>query len=138
MLFRGPSGGRSTVRAVTTYRLHTTDEPEDERTQAEELYNSVCRDIEQVINEATGEERASLSFGERLAETQLAALQAIYRELRHGHDQLARQTEAMAAHTEALKDHAAALKDHAGEMHELRGALLDHADELGRSRSRGR
>ena len=50
------------------------------------------------------------------------ALQAIYYELRHGHDQMARQ------HT--------ALDDLATTMQQLRGALLEHADALSLYRGR--
>ncbi|MEV2273925.1 hypothetical protein [Nonomuraea africana] len=47
--------------------------------------------------------------GERLADAQLLALQAIYHELRHGHDQAAAQTVALADHSTALNEHASAL-----------------------------
>lgn len=53
------------------------------------------------------------------------ALQAIYYELRHGHDQAARQAEALVEYTKALDSHAAA-------MNKLRGALLDHTDAISR------
>ncbi|MEV4188090.1 hypothetical protein AB0J28_42315 [Streptosporangium canum] len=53
----------------------------------------------------------------------------IYRELRHGHDQVTAQTAGPAEHTQALSEHADA-------MDKLRGTLLEHADALSCYRGR--
>jgi hypothetical protein len=73
----------------------------------------------------TAAELADRTPGERLADAQL--LQAIYRELRHGHDQVAAQTVALAAHSTALDEHADALDEASSRM-------LGHADSLDRFR----
>ncbi|MEU8245892.1 hypothetical protein [Nonomuraea sp. NPDC048916] len=45
---------------------------------------------------------AAQTPAERLANAQLLVLQAIYRELRHGHDQVTAQITALAEHSTAL------------------------------------
>lgn len=116
-----------TVRVVTTDDRGSTDEPKDDRETAQVLYHFVCQDRDKIDNYATADELAARTTGERLANAQLLALQAIYHELRYGHDQMARQTAAMEAHTKAMEDHAEA-------MDTLRGALLDHSDQISRFR----
>lgn len=71
---------------------------------------------------------------ERFAEAQAMALQAIYYELRHGHDQTQQQTKALHTHAKEMEKLRADLRDHAGAMDKARGALYDHAEALSRYR----
>ena len=67
-------------------------------------------------------------FAERHATSrpELAVLEAIYHELRHGHDQVGRQIEALAKHAIALDEHADAMDGlkkgmyYEGDMHSRR------------------
>ena len=67
--------------------------------------------------------------GGGLAEAQVCLLRAIYRELRHGHDQVAAHTAALAAHTKALQTNTAA-------MDEVYRALLDNGDRTSLAKPR--
>lgn len=93
-----------------------------ERPVAEQLYRLVDGAIDRLEHTPTA---GKLTSAELLADAQLTTLQAIYHELRHGHDQASRQTAVMAAHTLALNEHADA-------MDKLSNALLNHADTISR------
>ncbi|MGP4104600.1 hypothetical protein [Nonomuraea sp. KM90] len=75
----------------------------------------------------TAAELADRPAVELLADAQLLMLQAIYHELRHGHDQAVAQTAALAEHSEALRDHA-------DQMARLGSDLRGHGDALDRHR----
>lgn len=107
----------TTVGRVTT--PETTEPSEDltdERADGERLYDKAF-----AIDVHAG------APADQLAQAQLLVLQAIYRELRNGHDQAVRQSA-------ALTDHAKALHEHADAMDSLRGALMEHADSISRYR----
>jgi hypothetical protein len=101
--------------------------PASDRTLAETLYGLVGQDVDALFNRATVDERSARPQSERIAEAQLTLLQAIYHELRHGHDQVQRQIEVLAAHTTALDEHADA-------MDNLKKALYFEGDMRGRGR----
>lgn len=95
---------------MTTEDLPKEDDKPGERQQAEALYERASRKIDQLEDSSS-------------PDTQLMVLQAIYHELRHGHDQVACQT--------------AALNEHTAAMDQLRSALAEHSDALHRhSRAR--
>jgi hypothetical protein len=85
-----------------------------------------------LYNDATGAELAARTRLERLAAAPLLALQAIYHELRHGHDRVARHTTALDDLVATISRLPGALQAHAGAL----GALEDHPDALRRYRSR--
>lgn len=101
----------------------TNQETANDREAAEQLYGLACQAIEDLYDTATSGELATRTRAERLADAQMLTLQAIYHELRHGHDQTARQTAVLAEHTRALDDHT-------GAMDQLRGALDEHGVAL--------
>ncbi|MEU7004768.1 hypothetical protein [Nonomuraea sp. NPDC046570] len=102
--------------------------PQSDRAMAEMLYQFAEHAIGQIgYEDMTAAELADRTPGERLADAQLLVLQAIYRELRHGHDQAAAQTMALAEHSTALNEHASAL---GSASHRMAG----HADALDRFR----
>lgn len=82
-------------------------QPQGDRAQAERLYWFAQYAYGGVdFEDADLAELANRSADERRADAQLMMLQAIYHELRHGHDQVAAQTAALAEHSAALSDHA--------------------------------
>ncbi|MFI6541423.1 hypothetical protein ACIBHY_53850 [Nonomuraea sp. NPDC050547] len=104
------------------------DTPRSDRAAAEELYQFAETTYRGLgYDHMSGAELAALTPAERLADAQFTLLQAIYHELRHGHDQ-------MTAQTGALTAHAAALTDHADAMHSASTRMLGHADSLDRFR----
>lgn len=106
------------------------DGPQNDRAEAEQLHQLAQGVFGQIgYMNATAVETAARTPIERLAEAQLLMLEAIYRELRHGHDQVTAQTAALAEHVQALSEHADA-------MDKLGGRLLEHADALSRYRPR--
>lgn len=90
---------------MTTEEVPKEDDKPGERQQAEALYERASHTIDQLESSTS-------------PDPQLMVLQAIYHELRHGHDQVACQT--------------AALNEHAAAMDKLRGALAEHSDALHR------
>lgn len=100
-----------------------------DREAGDVLMKFVGQAVDGLENHLTAAQLAALLRLDRYADAQLMALQAIYHELRHGHDHAARQVEVTEEHTRALHEHADA-------MDKLRGALLDHADALSRYRLR--
>ncbi|MGN9789164.1 hypothetical protein ACTMTF_47780 [Nonomuraea sp. ZG12] len=103
-------------------------EPQSARASAEMLNLFAEQAIGEIgYNDMTAAEMADRTRGERLADAQLLMLQAIYHELRHGHDQAAAQAEALADHSTALDEHADALDKASSRM-------LGHADALDRFR----
>lgn len=104
------------------------DKPHSDRAKAEWLYQLAESAYGHIGYEnKTAAELADRTPGERLADAQLLMLQAIYHELRHGHDQAAAQTVALAEHSTALNQHASALDS---ASHRMEG----HADALDRFR----
>ncbi|MFI6030840.1 hypothetical protein [Amycolatopsis magusensis] len=114
---------------TTTPDTPVPDEIESDREIADTLSDFVAQEVERLENFATADEMAAWPRAEKIASAQLMALQAIHRELRHGHDQAALQVEALKKHTEVLAEHADA-------MDALRHALDGHADAVSRM-SRG-
>lgn len=108
------------MQHMTTDQTPTDEAPHTDRERAELLFDVVCQDVDKLDNHATAEDLAARTLGERQAETQLTALQAIYYEMRHGNDQLAHQ--------------ATALEGHAAAMDNLRSTLMSHTDALERFR----
>lgn len=77
--------------------------PQSDRAKAELLCQLAEHAYGQIgYEDRTAAESADRTPGERLADAQLLMLQAIYHELRHGHDQAAAQTVALADHATAL------------------------------------
>ncbi|GAA0645560.1 hypothetical protein GCM10010174_80670 [Kutzneria viridogrisea] len=111
-----------------------TDQPEDQptknhREQAEVLYTLTCQGVGEVEDRLTDilpAELAARSRTELLLSAQSTLLQAVYHELRHGHDQLAEHTAALKAHTKALNSAASA------EFHMARH-LAGNADAMNRA-----
>ncbi|RSN09143.1 hypothetical protein DMB42_17575 [Nonomuraea sp. WAC 01424] len=104
------------------------DEPQGDRAVGDMLYQFALQVIGRLDSEqTTAADLAAQTRSERVADAQLLVLQAIYRELRHGHDLAAAQTSALAKHTEALTDHA-------DTMDRMSSAMLGHADSLDRHR----
>ncbi|MEV4067750.1 hypothetical protein [Nonomuraea dietziae] len=104
------------------------DSPQSDRAKAELLYQLAEHAIGHIgYEDKTAAELADRTPGERLADAQLLVLQAIYHELRHGHDQVAAQAVALADHSVALNEHASALDS---ASHRMAG----HADALDRFR----
>ncbi|MGJ6969624.1 hypothetical protein ACSDR0_47875 [Streptosporangium sp. G11] len=102
--------------------------PQSDRDKAELLYQLAEHAYGHIgYEDRTAAELADRTPGERLADAQLLMLQAIYHELRHGHDQAAAQTMALADHSTALNEHASALDS---ASHRMAG----HADALDRFR----
>lgn len=110
---------------TTTSDTPGEDNVESDREVADLLSHFVGKEVEKLENYATADEMAAWPRSERIASAQLMALQAIHRELRHGHDQAALQVEALNKHTEVLAEHADA-------MDSLRSALDGHADAVSR------
>ncbi|MFG3437307.1 hypothetical protein ACGF0J_08690 [Nonomuraea sp. NPDC047897] len=103
-------------------------QPESDRATAEMFYQFAGQAYGSIGYEnKTAAELADRSAGELLADAQLSMLQAIYHELRHGHD-------LAAAQTAALAEHSAALSDHADQMARLGSDLRGHGDALDRHR----
>ncbi|RCG32283.1 hypothetical protein DQ384_07230 [Sphaerisporangium album] len=115
----------------TTFEPPAEDGPKDDRALAEMHYQDAVQAYGYIgYDNLTAAEINARTRVERLADAQLSMLQAMYHELRHGHDQAAAQTAALTEHSRALSEHADA-------MDKLHGALLEHADTLSRYRSRG-
>ncbi len=112
-----------------------TDNEEDltPRQIGAELYDLAIQIVAE-DDKVPASELAKRTRSERLAEAQVMALQAIYRELQHGHDQAQKQTKALLRHAKAMEALRADLRDHAAAMDKARGALYDHADALSRYR----
>ncbi|WP_139794869.1 hypothetical protein [Saccharomonospora piscinae] len=112
----------------------SSDETEDvlnDREQGQALYDIVCQIVDEDDRTPAGEvERRTRA--ERLAEAQLHALQAIYCELRHGHDQARQHTDGMRSHANAMDKLRGALYDHGAAMGRMNGAMADHAHEMSR------
>lgn len=69
------------------------DGPQNDRAEAEQLHQLAQGVFGQIgYMNATAVETAARTPIERLAEARLLMLEAIYRELRHGHDQVTAQT----------------------------------------------
>jgi hypothetical protein len=100
----------------TEREIDTTD-----RDRAELLFADASAHL-QAVDPYEGETRDTY-----IGYTQVLLLQAIYHELRHGHDQVERQVEVLAAHTKALKEHA-------DEMDDLKKAPYFQGDAHGRGR----
>jgi len=110
---------------TTTPDTPGPDDVESDREIADMLSHFVGQEVDRLENYATADEMAAWPRAEKIASAQLMALQAIHRELRHGHDQVALQVEALNKHTEVLAEHADA-------MDSLRHALDGHADAVSR------
>jgi hypothetical protein len=121
----GPASYRAAMTTTPEDKSSSAEETPSDRVLAGELYGFTRQAIIELNDNTRQLVRRTVT--ERFAEAHLLALQAIYHELRYGHDQTERQTAAMAAHTQALDEHADA-------MDKLRGALADHADALSRYR----
>ena len=105
------------------------DETASDREQAELLYKLACNDLGRVsdrLMEAKPAEHDATPSAEWLLSAQVGLLQAVYHELRHGHDQ-------QAAHIAALKAHTKALNEHANQMCHLGRKLTGNSDALDRS-----
>jgi hypothetical protein len=76
-----------------------------ERARAEELFVAAEQNLAQAGDVGLGaaQELGSLGWA------QIHLLKAIYHELRHGHDQVEREIEALAQHAAALDEHADAM-----------------------------
>ncbi|MEV3986265.1 hypothetical protein [Nonomuraea sp. NPDC049758] len=110
------------------------DEPQGDREVGDMLYQFAAQAIGSLdLEQTTAADLAAQTPVERVAAAQLLMLQAIYRELRHGHDLAAAQASALAAHTEGLTE---ALTDHADTMDKMRSEMSGHADALDRFRRR--
>ncbi|WP_141630144.1 hypothetical protein [Saccharomonospora azurea] len=130
------------LSAPTDHRLpeeqHVADATDNEedltpRQIGAELYDFAMQ-IMREDDRVSAEELAKRTRSERLAEAQVMALQAIYRELQHGHDQAQKQTKALLRHAKVMEALRADLRDHAAAMEKSRGALSDHTDALIRYR----
>jgi hypothetical protein len=123
----------ATVRRVDTSKPAGDDEPQGDRAVGDMLYQFALQAIGRIDSEqTTAADLAPQTWSERVADAQLVVLQAIYRELRHGHDLAAAQTAALTEHTKALTEHAEALTDHADSMGQMRSGMLGHSDSLDR------
>ncbi|MEY7971426.1 hypothetical protein AB8O38_05430 [Saccharomonospora xinjiangensis] len=106
-----------------------TNDALSDRERGDVLYDLVCQFMAEDEEERAGDP-AERTRTERLAEAQLLLLQAIYCELRHGHDQTRQHAEELDSHTAAMSRLRGALYDHGAAMGRMVGAMADHAHEM--------